>query len=335
MTAQLSLLTVNILGLKHRFRDLADLIAETLSSVIFLQETLLRANQRTNLPGYILHRIDGLPPSRGIAIYFGSHLTASEFPLPPVDLEAQGLLLTIGGSTVLLINVYLSPGRPLPSADLQRLLHLWPSTILVGDFNCHHTGWHCDTSNARGRALQQLIETEDLGHFFPHEPTYHPPTAGRRPSVLDFAITRGTSFGLVPEVLHRLTSDHLPVLFRLTTHTPLPPVIRHRNYKKADWVKYHELLDASLQIHRFTTKADIDQGASHLTDVIQGAASQTIPTSSPRRGLRLPQNLKDLRTSRDRARRLWQQTGLHKDFQKYSRLAMEFRTTIRAHLSEQ
>lgn len=335
MAAHLSILTANILGLKRRFHEFADLVAELRPSVVLLQETLLRSTQRANLPGYTLHRQDGVPPLRGVAIYCGTHLTSSEFPLPQVDLEAQGLLLTIGASSILLINIYLSPGRPLPSQDLQRLLHLWPSTVLVGDFNCHHTNWHCATSNARGRALHHLIVNEDLGHFFPNEPTYHPPAAGRRPSVLDFAITRGTPFALVPQVLHRLSSDHLPVLFRPTTATPCPPAMRHRNYKKADWTRYRERLDSSLQIHRFATKNDIDHGASYFTEVIQTAAAQSIPTSSQRCGLRLPEHLKDLRSSRDHARRQWQRTGLHRDHQEFSRLAHEFRTAIREHSSKQ
>ena len=172
---------------------------------------------------------------------------------------------------------------------------------------------------------------DDLGHYFPNELTYHPPAAGRRPSVLDFAITRGTAFGLIPQVLHRLSSDHLPVHFKLTVATPQPPTFRNRNYKKVDWQGYRAHLNSALQIHRFPTTASIDRGASHLTETIQAAAAKFIPTSTPRRGLHLPQHFKDLRSSRDRARRFWQKSGLHRDFQEYTRLATELKTAIRAY----
>jgi len=120
MTTHISLLTANILGLKQRSQDFADLVAEKSPSVICLQETLQRPTQRANLPGYVLLREDGCQPSRGVAIYYSSTLSASEFPIPPVDLEAQGLLLHIGATSVLLINVYYQSQRYCPTKGASR-----------------------------------------------------------------------------------------------------------------------------------------------------------------------------------------------------------------------
>lgn len=335
MGAPLKIITYNILGLKRRFRDFSQLLATERPAVAALQETMLRENQRAAIPGYVLYRMDGTRPQRGLALYVRSDLQASQATIPPLSFEAQAVYLKIGAADIMVVNVYLSPGHLLPTADLRILLQQNAAMLLVGDFNAHHTSWHCQFNSRRGKDLLDLITSEDLRVFFPDEPTHYPFRQGQRPSVLDFGIAQGLTFGFTTKVVHSLDSDHLPVVFTASaTAARQAPLPLRRNYNKADWGLYHSVLDSNLQIRRFSTPAELDAGVEEFTAAIQAAATTAIPSISPRVGLILPPALRALRHDRDQARRRWQRTRDRTDRQNYLQLAADFRARLSEHNSK-
>jgi len=141
------IITINIRGLKRRYRDLTAFLAARRPHIVFLQETLLSPNQRADTHGYILLRADRNPPAQGTAIYVRSDVVARELTLPDVPFEAQVILMKIGANELLLINAYVSPQGQLPAHELQRILSLRAPTLLIGDLNARHTAWLCPATS--------------------------------------------------------------------------------------------------------------------------------------------------------------------------------------------
>lgn len=328
------IITFNIRGLKGRYHDLTNFLQARRPHVVLLQETLLSSHQRAAIHGYTLLRKDRLPPAQGTAIYLRSDVIAREFTLPDVVFEAQAILVKIGAGELLLINAYTTPQGQLPIADLQRVLSLRAPTLLIGDLNARHTAWLCPASTQRGRALLRMIQQDNLSLHHPDEPTFYPTTSHYRPSVLDVAISRDLPFAVHTSVHHQLDSDHLPVEYLLSSALPHPaPAPRRRNYAKADWNRYNQILHDSTIPQRFSSREDIDRGVSYLTATIQQAAAQAIPTLHPRVGMKLPPELAALATRRNQARRRWQRSRLAADRAEYHRLIATFRLRMKEFVS--
>jgi len=95
MAGPIKIITYNILGLKRRFLDFSQLLATERLAVAGLEETLMRENQRAAIPGYILYRMDGVRPQRGLALYVRSDLRASQATLPALSFEAQAVYIRV------------------------------------------------------------------------------------------------------------------------------------------------------------------------------------------------------------------------------------------------
>jgi len=204
------IITINIRGLKRRYRDLTAFLAARRPHIVLLQETLLSSNQRAAIHRYILLRADRTPPAQDTTIYVRSDVVR-EYTLPDVSVEAQAILVKFGANELLLMNAYVSPQGQLPAHELQRLLSLRAPTLLIGDLNARHTAWLCPATSHRGRALLRLIQQENLSPHHPDEPTFYPAVSNDRPSVLDVAVGRDLPFVIHISVHHQLDSDHLPV----------------------------------------------------------------------------------------------------------------------------
>jgi len=62
--------------------------------------------------------------------------------------------------------------------------------------------------------------------------------------------------------------------YLLTSALPRPALApRRRNYAKADWTQYRQILHESIIPQRFPSREDIDRGVSYLTDAIQHASA--------------------------------------------------------------
>ncbi|UYV84587.1 hypothetical protein LAZ67_X002728, partial [Cordylochernes scorpioides] len=100
-------------------------------------------------------------------------------------------------------EAYKSPNIYLNEDDISQAI----PTIVAGDFNCKHPAWGSNRTNQNGNRLQNIIENMDLGVIYPDEPTHDSP-----PDILDIALHKNLTQNITSNVLHELTSDHLPVL---------------------------------------------------------------------------------------------------------------------------
>lgn len=113
-----------------------------------------------------------------------------------------------------------------------------------------------------------------------------------------------------------LGSDHLPVEVELDLNTPSDDSGRYvRCFNRADWKKFRSIVDHSIDLQYFSFQPDvatsiIDEGISHLTNIINTATHESVPLCRVSRShLQIPQFLLDLIFERRRLRRQYVRHG--------------------------
>ncbi|GBP67647.1 RNA-directed DNA polymerase from mobile element jockey [Eumeta japonica] len=132
-------------------------------------------------------------------------------------MEATGCRLAMTGHrTLIIVSVYLPSPKPLHRRDLKALLALGDAVILFGDFNCKNPRWGCPVLDYNGDKLDRLQDRLEFEIIAPSTATHFPHNVTHRPSTIDIALTKGVALNLNQiETLHKLTSDHRPVLLKM------------------------------------------------------------------------------------------------------------------------
>ena len=219
----------NVNGIRPRVPELREQLAGV--PVIALQDTRLRDHRAaeelfgTEWPGYasysILHDEDGpgcsVLVSRSVGHRLSDTYSFSRHRLMVVDVE-------LPDGPVSIASLYVPPlrasgGAPLSAGVIERAFAGHRRTLLIGDLNARTTDLGCQTSNANGDILVELVDHLDLVIMNdPGRPTFrHVAHAfedcldwclAKRPLASTFSVRRGPDVG----------SDHWPLLvFR-----PLP-----------------------------------------------------------------------------------------------------------------
>ncbi|GBP16228.1 RNA-directed DNA polymerase from mobile element jockey [Eumeta japonica] len=131
-------------------------------------------------------------------------------------MEATGCRLAMTGhSTIVIVSIYLPSPKPLLRSDLRALLDLGDAVILFDDFNCKNPRWGCAVMDENGEKLDRLQDRLEFEIIAPSTATYFPHNDTYRTSTLDIALTKGVALNLNSiEPLHKLLSDHRPVLLK-------------------------------------------------------------------------------------------------------------------------
>ena len=134
-------------------------------------------------------------------------------------------------------NIYIPPTSSCTGGYQPSLDHLMMTTdtLLLGDFNAHHSSWHSSSTDTRGTNLENTIN----GILNWDTPTRLPGNA--TPSSPDVSLA---SASLITssnwQTKTTMGSDHLPILISLQMAPSSTPSL-HRNYvnlKKANWERY-------------------------------------------------------------------------------------------------
>ena len=167
--------------------------------------------------------------------------------------QGGGLLIFIHKS----INFHQQPQAPETLSDLHleeltictagyqpSIDHLMttPDTLILGDFNAHHSSWHvCMLTSA------DSICNSDFGILNWDTPTRLPSNA--TPSSPDVSLASSSLITSTNwNTITTLGSDHLPILIRLQTTVSVTPA-SHRTYvnlKKANWARFTQEIEDKL-----------------------------------------------------------------------------------------
>ncbi|KDQ05809.1 hypothetical protein BOTBODRAFT_182202 [Botryobasidium botryosum FD-172 SS1] len=194
--------------------------------------------------------------------------------------------LTAHGKRINIVGVYRPPSEDSvmnPSHILQKLKN-WEvplqDTIILGDFNVHHSSWDALANNeVKGCHFHDWATDEGLSlHNDVTKPTFYPTDHTKKPAVLDLTLTNpGLNFNWTTqwELDGSIgqPNDHVATL--LTIHprfkensTNKPP----KTYKKGalDWTKFRKNLKECLDPYRhLLNKEEFSRAAAVLTANIE------------------------------------------------------------------
>ncbi|KAG8951833.1 hypothetical protein FRC04_005525 [Tulasnella sp. 424] len=260
-------------------------------------------------------------------------ITAVAFPCPTLD------------SPITFINVYNPPSSfstlPLLQPFLESAINPDSAFVILGDFNLHHPLWDLPerTANSEPESETLLDIMQMWGATLQSQPgieTFH--NSSGHTSVIDLVFTSAAAreryirCQTSDERDYDLGSDHIPILHTIDLSAELPTAgakVRY-NWDEADWPEMRATLTHALRDRWAQPQQDqvsIDRAVEVLTETIQGVIEAHVPKTRPSKYSKPWWNrkLNDLKTERNRTRRIWKRTKLPEDKAAYEEVLKEWR----------
>ena len=161
-----------------------------------------------------------------------------------------------------------------------RLLSNSIPTYILGDFNGRHTSLGNRDNNTVGISLSNLTNQGKLIHLGPHFPTYFSRNSRTNPDKV-FA-NKHHYLNYICEPGDITTSDHLPIIFQLSTMPFIKEKPKVYKTHKADWDLFQYKLDSQINVTNFegNTAEQLETATLKWTKTVKNAMDAAIPKSS-------------------------------------------------------
>ncbi|KAI5755240.1 hypothetical protein M8J77_015309 [Diaphorina citri] len=182
-------------------------------------------------------------------------------------------------------------------------------TIAAGDLNAKHRIWNPYRENTNGKILTRYTNSRNIVIHATEEPTRISEIPNIASSIIDLILTKNISQETNITTTEELSSDHNPVIFSLNNDVEIISPI-FLNYDKADLNKFEDYLNYYTPTYEDIpiTPPNIEKEIDNLTKHIQKATELSIPKKQAVTSkLELPDNIKHLINTRNKARQRWQQ----------------------------
>lgn len=322
----LSISLWNAQSIRSKINEFSNFLHSQHIDISLISETWLKSNESCSVQNYTLYRQDRPTTSNnkrniggGVAIAIRSDIPHKQIPdlgldiIETVGIEVQG---------VQIYSAYF-PGSKLNSqkllafkSDIIKISAIREKLLIGGDFNSKHRFWNCVKRNRAGQILFDEISKKNLLIHFPDSHTYFPPQANKTtPSTVDMFLTNGL-IGISDIVtLNDLSSDHLPVCFKLeffcSFRTNFPS---QRCYARADWLLYKNYISNNIDLltaSRLDSSKKVDDAIEKLTALIKDAEKLAIPlVKQCKIQPAIDNDTKNLISLRNCKRRQWQRNRL-------------------------
>jgi hypothetical protein len=175
------------------------------------------------------------------------------------------------------------------------------------DLNAKHPLWKNHRSNKNGEVLAEHIASGNCVAHFPDEPSYLSPagiTSNLDIFLSDLALGK-------PVTIHELSSDHYPVVCKLSTTATPAPVATRRDYHRVNWMAFSRLVDSRIPENPdLSTPEAIDSHLGAFEDALHSADERCIRQVPVRRQfVALDEETRRLIQQRNTVRRQFQRTG--------------------------
>ncbi|GFU07189.1 RNA-directed DNA polymerase from mobile element jockey [Trichonephila clavipes] len=198
--------------------------------------------------------------------------------------------------------IYRHPHGSINVTELDAILTHNNRTFLFGDFNAKHSSWNPGRSNANGNILSNWAVASAIDIIAPDTPTHFNHNAPS--TIIDIGFAANFSHSNVFTV-NELSSDHNPVIFDFVTNCQLPPLLQ--TLKTTNWIKFQEILHYNMPGN--PTIDNLDQAVQNFSNMISDAINTSTSTRiSKTSHLRLPINIRELIKTKNRFRKLWNNT---------------------------
>ncbi len=336
----ISILQWNACSLCNKFRELKQLLATQNYEIICIQETYFKPHQtaKWEIPGYNLIRHDRPPPIKGggVAIYIRSHLKYREVTTP-TTIETQAVEIETEAGLLTVANVYLPPQQPFDDDIIKAIKTLLtlPKAVIVGDFNAKHNLWNSPVTDAKGKALADIITDSDFVVLNQHQPTRTDSRGNTSHIDLSLASNNVALKCTWATKNSTMASDHHPILIKINSIARRKSNdIRRWVTKAGDWTTFKQECEKLVTLEAVYND-NVDKFNEQFTDSVLAAAKASVPLTSGRPNNRpnpLPywsEEIKAALTARNRARNKMARSKNLDDCIEYRRLRAQAQKCIR------
>ena len=154
-------------------------------------------------------------------------------------------------------------------------------TLILGDFNAHHSSWYSSSTDSRGTMLESMVCGSNFGILNWDSPTRLPSNASTTsPDVSLASASLSTSNNWQRK--KNPGSDHLPILISLQMYVTINQIQHHSsiNLNRANWDRDRREIEDKLSIRRLP--ANCQKGEKILRAIILKASSHHIPSGRHR-----------------------------------------------------
>lgn len=291
----LSIIHVNIEGITPASKFLlSQHILKYKPHIVTVNETHLKPHRNVpNIPDYTLIRNDrpGTRMKGGVAMYIHTNLPfqVETVAANPSENEFLTCKIAINQNECIYISTIYVPSRVCPPDPIifDSILNQRPKHIITGDFNAHHIHYGSTKTDTEGRALMDIIDTNNLVMLNDRSHTLHirnPRPNSLGTELVDYVLaTPDIGHRLINyEILDLVSNDHYPSLTTIRINTvsvdTQPKVIVQIKKLKVD--NYKSELSHNIEPPRnlLNKPHKIDEYINYLTKQINTATINNTPT---------------------------------------------------------
>ena len=249
--------------------------------LILLNETGLPALDIPNIQGYTsLSKSNGR--YTGAAILIKHSLNYEIIPITDENTIAIKLQTELGPLVV--ATSYCAPRQAfIPTTSIYKILSNNLPTLFIGDFNAHSPLFdNCPAtrnySDTKGRTLENIFKFKSLKFLGPYFSTFVMNRKRGKPDII-FANQLFSPFHYLTEAGSSIGSDHIPIIFKVSTKPFKIPIEPRKNINKIKIKKYKEIL-SQLPIPDLNHKpvSELDVTTNNLITAIMNASDECCPT---------------------------------------------------------
>ena len=162
----------NANGIGNKLTELGEFLERHNVNVAVIQESKLSSDSKApSIQNFTTGRKDrGQGQGGGLLTLIHKSINFSRKPESPETLvepylEQLTITATLGDTELIITNVYIPPasscaGGYLPSMDYPIMT---TDTLILGDFNAHHSAWYSSSTDTRGTLLDNMISVFLIG----------------------------------------------------------------------------------------------------------------------------------------------------------------------------
>ena len=190
------------------------------------------------------------------------------------------LAIEVSTSTgkLIIATLYQPPARNfIPTPDFIKLFRRHTPVYMIADLNANHPLLGYQHINTKGRQIHKLIQNRTIQHTGPDFPTFYTQGRGTTPDIILTNYRTYHNTHATPGPL--TTSDHIPIIFTISTSPILIPVTPRPDFRKADWDKFQNHINNNLQNNNLNNEIieTIDEAVDNWHQTIHDATQQFIP----------------------------------------------------------
>lgn len=248
----LNIIQWNAQSIRPKSSSIEQLLLQEKVHIAAINETWLEPDSSFKVSQYNIYRLDRHDSYGGVAILTHRTIKSQLFRLSLTNPNIEAVCVKIFNCKFIdyVISVYCSPSVRAIQSDFNNLLSLFSKrSLILGDFNAHHSTWSYKTDYRGGLLFNSILENNFVALNDGRETRVKLVNGNLQKSSPDLSlVTIDIALKFKWTVLQEnLGSDHLILKLSTNFYSYQKPIIK-RDFKKADWDSYTKCLNDVFEI---------------------------------------------------------------------------------------